>query len=137
MFRTLGNPALTSLETSMNTFVRLCFVALSISAFVVFVFGFTSLGKLSDSQNFMLWSLVPASLILFTASFHKKGRVIEIVDLLIMFVGLFLFLFNFGMYKQSDEAGFFGFAAVGIGMCASAVYYLAFVPMINFFSSRS
>lgn len=105
----------------MNTVSRLSFVVLSIIGFAIFTYGFTSSGKLSDGQSLMLWSLVPASLMLFTTAFHTKERSNEVVALMVMFVGAFFAMLSFGMYKQSGEVAYGVFAWLGLMLCGTSV----------------
>ena len=121
----------------MNTFTRLSFVVLSIIGLAIFAYGFTSSSNLSDGKSLMLWSLVPHLLLLFTAAFHKKECANEVIALMVMFVGAFFAMLSFGVYKQSGEVAYGIFAWAGISLCATAVYYGAFVPTMDTVFSRS
>lgn len=105
----------------MNVFTRLSFVLFSIIGFAIFTYGFTSSGKLSDGQSLMLWSLVPASLMLFTAAFHTKEHANEVIAIMMMLLGVFLAMLSFGMYKQSGEVAYGIFAWLGIVLCGTSV----------------
>lgn len=110
---TLVNP-LTSQELSMNTVPRLFFVALSIIGLTICACAFKSSGRLSDGQSLMLWSLVPASLMLFTAALHTKERANTVIAFMVMFVGAFFAMLCTGMYMQSHKVAYGIFAWLGL-----------------------
>ena len=121
----------------MNIVSRLSFVLFSVISLAIFANSFTSLDKLSDGQSLMLWSLVPASLMLFTAAFHTKECANEVIALMVMFVGAFFATLSFGMYKQSGEVAYCVFAWLGLMLCGTSVamVVLSTIPRASF--SRS
>lgn len=121
----------------MNMFARLSFVALSAIVIAIFAYGCKSSDKLSDGQILMLWSLVPASLMLSTAACYAKEHANEVIAIIVMFAGAFFAMLSFGMFKQTNEVAYGIFAWAGISLCATAVYYGAFVPTMNTVFSRS
>ena len=117
----------------MNTVSRLSFVLFSIIGFAIFTYGFTSSGKLSDGQSLMLWSTVPASLMLLIGAFHTKENLNEVVALMVMLVGTFFMMLCFGMKKQSGEEvyGFFALGGLTISGFSVLMLLTPFLPRTN------
>ncbi len=105
----------------MNIFSRLSFVLFSIIILVAFFYGVNSPEKLSDGQSLMLWSLVPASLMLFTAAFHTKENANEVIAIVVMLGGIFLAMLSFGMHKLTGGVAYGAFAWLGLMLCGTAI----------------
>jgi dipeptide/tripeptide permease len=105
----------------MNSVSRLFFATLSALAIGIFAYGCESSDKLSDGQILILWSLVPASLMLSAAACYTKERANEVIAFMVMFVGAFFAMLCFGMYKQSHETAYAVFAWLGLMLCGTSV----------------
>ena len=107
----------------MNTLPRLPFVFFSIISLIVFAYGFVSSGKLSDGKSLMLWSLIPASLMLFTAAFYSKEYKEGVISLIIIFLGACSTMAFLGAFKENHEVAYGLFAWFShLLMLAGALY---------------
>lgn len=109
----------------MNVFTRLFFILIGVVGLTIFAWGFTSSGKLSEGQGLILWSLVPASLMLLAAACRTQKNSRDIVPVTVFLFGAFFATLCFGMYKQSGEVAYGIFAWLSIMLCGTSVGMIA------------